>query len=125
MNIQSNETNVDAIDEILRRYPWLDMSIIDDNGCDTTVSGSLSESYPSDIRLTFFNVLCIVARRDWRTDTSARIIKEVFGDSEFNRSFHVEQGYRVFELVAEDSPLNMRFVASKVRLDVLRLPPDA
>ena len=125
MNTQSIETDVEAIDEILRQYPWLDMSIVNDDGRDVTIAGSISESNPFDIQIVFVNVQCIAARRDWRTDTSDRVLKEVPDDAEFNRSFHVEQGFRVFELVSEDTESNMRFAAQGVRLVVHRLPPES
>ncbi len=109
------------IDAALRRYPWMDMSLAGDDGRDFVVEGSLSESYPCEIRIVFRNVNCVSSRRSWKTDTSRAVFSEVV-DPEFNRAFHVEVGYKTFELAAEDVPTNMRFVAELVELEIYREP---
>ena len=84
----------------------------------------MSELEAPAVQLVFLDVQCIASRSDWRTDTSRSVFRDVTDDTAFNQKFHIEQGYRVFELVSEDTEANMRFVAKEVRLDVDRMPPE-
>src|SRR5262245_21019299 len=62
--------DVADIDSVLREYPWLDMSISEDNGVDLALEDSLSESYPFEVHLVLQDVLVVAARRCWHTNTS-------------------------------------------------------
>ena len=115
--------NVQGIDRELRRYPWLDMTIAEDTGHDLIVWGSLSESYPFDVRIVFCGLQCVLARRDWKTDTSQTVFRELT-DREFNLKYSIEIGQRTFELLAEGVSTPMRFSAKSVRLEVHREPPS-
>jgi len=68
-----------------------------------TVQGSISESYPFEVQLMFGEAQCVASRRDWKTDTSRPVCREVF-DRDLNPFYHIEAGYRTFELSAEDTP---------------------
>jgi hypothetical protein len=105
-----------AIDQALRQYPWLDLSIVEDDGQNLVIQGSLSETYPCQVRLIFEDVQCINARRSWRTNTAEQVFREIV-DVNFNQVYGIEIGYRTFEFIAEDLPVTMRFVAKHVRLE--------
>ncbi|MES2569994.1 MAG: hypothetical protein V4710_08055 [Verrucomicrobiota bacterium] len=112
---------LEEIDAVLRSYPWLDMSIVSDDGRNVVIEGSLLESYPFEIRLVLHDVQCVCARRDWHTDTSRQVLCEVV-DPRFNQAYRIETGFRIFELTAEDVSSTMRFVARRIHIEVHREP---
>ena len=109
--------DIELIDQTIRTFPWLDMSLYNYEPDVLEIIGSMSESYPYDIKLRFVDVLYLNLRREWHTNTKEVVISEI-NDKQLNISKTIEIGYRTFKIIAEDIHEPFYIVAKRVELEI-------
>jgi len=115
----------EAIDPVLRAYPWLDCEP------DALVAGTLTVSGgvdlhgpPPDLHLQFEGVEHLHAPSDWKTDTTQPVLVRLPEDeaATLRRGLGLNPAVQVFEMRCEDRTGRCRIAARSVRLTQTRTP---
>ena len=111
-----NRQYVSEINQFLKSLPWCDFEIFEMSGGRLTIQGSISPSYPFDIRIFFDEVFHIQCNSYWKTDTSKDVISVAVDEEArtLNVKYGVEVGNVVFKLSAEDLATSFYVVAKSV-----------
>jgi hypothetical protein len=112
------------VNAFVARHLWMDFSVWGYQGVDLVISGSIDESYWSDLRVSFHDVCWASLRfQGWKTDTRQPFLLRAEGAEAYsvNVRFDIEVGHCVFKIVPEDLNEPMWVAAREVSADLSRL----
>jgi len=125
-DIESIVAVVAEVNAFVSRTAWMDFEVwsYGDKYGTLEVSGSIDESYWSDLRIAFQNVCWASIRfQGWKSDASQPVLLRVTGDEAYavNVRFQIEQGHELFKFVPEDLAEPMWIAAKGITADFKRL----
>jgi hypothetical protein len=92
-NLQTSK----EIDKIIRQQLWYDFHIINYDGNDLTVVGSIDLSYFHTLEIIFKNVFFVHGfLQGWHSDTSKTVFETPENPQELNLKYEIEQGHQLF-----------------------------
>ena len=115
---------VNEVNSYVARHPWMDFSVWSYRDVELEVSGSLDESYWSDLRIVFTGVCWACIRfQGWHSKTSHPVLLRVDGSEAYavNVRFQIEVGHHLFKFIAEDFAEPMWIAAQGIRTNFTRL----
>jgi hypothetical protein len=115
---------VAEVNEFVSRHLWMDFSVWSFQNDKLELSGTLDESYWSDLRVVFSGICWACIRfQGWRTNTGQPVLLRADGDEAYavNARFQIESGHHVFKLVADDFEEPMWVAAQGIAADFTRL----
>ncbi len=96
---------VSEIDQIIRKNEWFDFHVLQYDGHNMIIGGSIDLTYHHNLELIFEDVFYVSAYfNGWHTDTDKTVI-EIPDDNlnnDLNIKFDIEQGYQLFIIHTED-----------------------
>lgn len=117
-----------AIDEVLRTYPWLDCELHMLRRRVLAVLGGVAlargDFIAPDVVLYFYDLFFVSAPRRWTSDTDRNVFK-AHGDTQpAGAPFRTDIGYSLFEFHPEDLGTSCWIAARSVRMVQVRLPEE-
>ena len=119
----TNEKTVRIINKIILNHSWFDFEIINYDGYNLSLGGSskslLEPMMKYDLRIKFSDIFFISSLSNWSSDITQSPFSIVTGDEarKLNLKYHVEKGYSLFKINAEDYSQPLLIIAMTVSLE--------
>lgn len=111
MATEQTETDVDAIDTMIRTFPWLDCEVMRCSTSELVIVGSLDLLAGHELTVTFDDVSFLEAPLSWKSDTSQRVFSLLTGEEarHYNIRYDVTVGQQVYRFLCEyeDAPVTL------------------
>lgn len=123
MDTDRADAVVAKVNGFLAQHRWMDFTVWEYRGANLQVSGSLDETYWSDLRVEFLGVCWACIRfQGWHSDTTRPVLARVAGEEALavNGKFQIEVGHHIFKLIAEDFAEPMWIAAQGIAADLTR-----
>jgi len=113
------ERKIKEINNIVKSQLWFEFEIIKNSSKLLKVRGGLDIfdiDSPYELIIEFYDVFYIESLMTWQTNTSKNFLRLIKGNEAYkiNKEIQVEQGYLIFEFLADDYDKGFIIIAKNI-----------